>query len=243
MQKIKIFLFVLIPVFFIIGLLIGTQLIPQKIQNIERIQSNINLENTKEMTLLGVTSEGRGMPVKMTVEVKPGNGLVLVNIDNVLADYLTQLSARTAAKVASNITRISLSNMDVIYNIKANAEVVAGPSAGAAMTIATIAAIQNKDIDHNVLVTGGVDENGIITQVGNIKEKARAAKDINATTFIIPQAAYNVGYEKTKSCKILDNLEYCQIQFLPKEEDLSKALEINTLPIKTVEEAAKIVLK
>ena len=62
----------------------------------------------------------------------------------------------------------------------------AGPSAGAALTIATIAALKHDSIRSDVVITGTINADGTIGQIGGVLEKAQAAKDIGAKLFLVP---------------------------------------------------------
>ena len=85
------------------------------------------------MPIVAVEKNGGGVIGKVITTVKPGTGLVLVNINSILAQYDTQYSGRTAAHAAANYTRMNLSNWDVIYTMVIDAQVVEGPSAGGAI--------------------------------------------------------------------------------------------------------------
>jgi len=239
----KLIIFIFIPVVFVIGLLLGLIITNERTVTIENVQGISSNSIQKQIPIVGVTEDGKGIVASMLVEVKPGTGLVLVNVNNVLADYVSQLSARKAAKVAANVTKKDLSNLDIIYSIKANAKVIAGPSAGAAMTLATIAALENKTIIDSVFITGGIEEDGTISVVGNVREKSQAAKESNATVFLVPEAVYNVGYKTVKECEQRENINYCEISYLPNNSDLSELLGIKVIPVRTIQEAVKEALK
>lgn len=236
MQK-KMFIFVgIVLLIFLLGITIGVYITPKKI--IKEETKVISRDIYKDVSIVGLDDKGNGVSAILSVEVKNGNGLVLVNINNILADYLTQTSARTAAKVASNFTGVDLKGLDVIYNIKANASTIEGPSAGSAMTLATIAALDNKTINQSVFMTGTIDENGTIGVVGGIVEKAKAAKQYKAALFLIPAASYIIDYERVKKCKDLSGLNYCEITYLPRTFDLSKLLNLNIKEVKNITEVA-----
>ena len=242
-KKINYLLITSIAIIFVFGIILGI-IINSDGNKTNIINENNNVEiSQKEITLLGVDNNGKGVSAVMSVEVKPGTGLVLVDIDNLLADYMSQISARTAAKVAENITQIKLNNIDLIYHINANASVIEGPSAGSAMTIATIAALQNKTINRDVLITGTIENDGSINSVGGIKEKAIAAKDSGASIFLVPKANYLGDYEEVKACKNIGKTEYCQVNYMPKEGALDKELGIQIIEIGRIEEAIPYLIK
>src|SRR3990167_2692682 len=104
---------------FVLGIFLGAYFSKSNRINESTQEHSIEyfLNNTyREMPIVGVDDKGNGVLGILTVEVKPGSGLVLVNINNVLADYYNQLSARNAAIVAANFTHKNLANLDVIYN-------------------------------------------------------------------------------------------------------------------------------
>jgi len=88
-----------------------------------------------------------------------------------------QYSASTAVKVASKVTGVNLDRSDVSFVISAPAEIVGGQSAGAAMTVITIAAIKNQQVKNDVVITGTIREDGSIGLVGGILAKAKAAEE------------------------------------------------------------------
>lgn len=151
----------------------------------------LNLSYAQTMTstikIVGVDKEGNGIEGNLTVEIQPGKGRVLVDISP-LQGFYTQDSERKAVKVAADMTKFNFSNYDVIYSIKTpNVMSVDGPSAGAAMAIATIAAIQNKTLSQSFSITGTIEEDHSIGKVGMVFAKAKAAADAGITRFLIPK--------------------------------------------------------
>ncbi|MBC8498603.1 hypothetical protein ISS40_02115 [Candidatus Bathyarchaeota archaeon] len=66
-------------------------------------------------------------------------------------------------------------------------EVVDGPSAGAAITVALISAITDATLNEETYMTGTISSDGSIGPVGGIPEKALAAAKSGATHFYVPQ--------------------------------------------------------
>jgi predicted S18 family serine protease len=201
---------------FLAGFIFGTHMSPYlrtEIIEKECEPANITAENSVEMLVPAVDSEGNGVVAKLITRVRPGSGLVLVNVNDVLANYDTQLSGRTAAKAAADYINVSLINYDVIYSIIVDASVVEGPSAGSAMAISILFALQDKIPNPDVMITGTINEDGSIGRAGAVLEKARAAKKLNMTTFLVPanQSKSNTG--KTKYCKLIDLIEYCEVDY------------------------------
>jgi len=130
-----------------------------------------------------------GVVIPFEVKLTNGTGLVSVNIRNVDLQSGTQDSIRVAVAVAEMQTKTDLSNRDVTVSfINDQQEIVSldGPSAGAVITTAIIAAIQNKTLDSTVLATGTINPDGSIGLVGGVAEKAAAASSFGARIFIVP---------------------------------------------------------
>lgn len=190
-----------------------------------------------------VDEEGNGVTTVLTVQMIPGEGRVLANIDKLLFWTDTQNSIRTSSKVASNITGIDLSNYDIIYTIKTNATAVEGPSAGAALTIATIAALEHKRIDPKVLITGAINHDGTIGPVGQILPKASAAKDIGARLFLVPLLqSHEITYETSKYCEQIGPAQICTTEKVPKRVDISEEAGIEVEEVESIEEALEYFL-
>lgn len=129
-----------------------------------------------------------GVVLKCTVELRDGAGRVLVNtVPRIGIDL--QTSAQIAASVARKITEKDLSNTDIIITVEANEEIqiVDGPSAGAAITIAIIAAINGDNLSGKVFITGTISMDGTIGAVGGVVEKAEAAAKAGGKIFLVPK--------------------------------------------------------
>jgi len=190
-----------------------------------------------------VDQQGRGVATILDVQAVQGYGRALVNIDKLLFWTDTQNSIRTARSVAENITGANLSDYDLIYTIKANASVIEGPSAGAALTIATVAVLEGKGINTSVMMTGTVNHDGTIGPVSEILVKATAAKSIGANLFIVPLAqSTQVTYESQKYCEQIGWSQICTIEQIPKRVDISEQAGIEVIEVRTIEEALEYFL-
>jgi uncharacterized protein len=149
-----------------------------------------------EAMLVAVTQHGTGMTLKASVEIKPGEGRVLF-ATNPFVEPDTQQSVVIAARVAQHFTGKSLRDKDVIFSIEVPEEakelqLVGGPSAGAALTLATIAAIEGKNVPDTVAITGTIQPDGTIGPVGGIFEKAKAAAEHGVKRFFVPRGQSKV---------------------------------------------------
>jgi predicted S18 family serine protease len=136
----------------------------------------------------GRTVSEEGALTNISVEIRPGKGRVLVQTTPLMG-VVFQDAANTAVFVAENKTGKALSSSDIIFSITAKDQIpgVDGPSAGALMTLLTISAIDNTKLNDSITLTGTIDDEGNIGQIGGTVEKAKAAKEGGKTLFLIPR--------------------------------------------------------
>lgn len=143
----------------------------------------------RDYSTVGVRSSGEGIVIPLEVKVVKGDGSISVNINNVDLLGGTQQSIRIATDVAQDFTGTDTSEKDItvtFVNTLAETVTIDGPSAGSAITIAIIAALQERDIDANAMTTGTIRSDGAIGSVGSVAQKAQAARDAGATKFLVP---------------------------------------------------------
>jgi uncharacterized protein len=188
-----------------------------------------------------VDNEGKGVDTVLKVGIKPGDGKVLVDVNNILFWLDTQQSIQTAKRVAEEVTKVDLSKFDLIYSLEnINASVVEGPSAGAALTIATIAVIEGKELTTKVMITGTINPDGSIGPVGGIIPKAQAAKEIGATTFLVPEGqGTQVNYVPEEKCEQMGYFTFCTTIYKKKIENVGKSVGIDVVEVKDIREAMK----
>lgn len=227
---------------------ISTQIIPKQKTEIQNLTSptpqGASVVSLKVPAIARLDGqEESGVIATLTVEARPGKGRVLVEINQLFFFLDTQNSIRTAKMVAENLTKIDFSKYDLIYNIETNASVIGGPSAGAALAIGTIAAIENKTVNPEVVITGTIEEDGSIGPVGGILEKAKATRDSGATIFLVPlgQGVQN-NYIPVKTCQQFGSFTFCQTQYKLQSINISKDVDIEVREVKTAEEALKYFL-
>jgi predicted S18 family serine protease len=202
-------------------------------------EENIS-SNVKAIYVPAVDKDGNGVMTKISVEILPGNGKTLVDINNLLFWADTQESIRKAKEIAQNITGVNLSNYDLIYQITANASVVGGPSAGAAITIATIAAILNKNIKPDVTISGTINYDGTIGPISEVLAKAETAKASGMKIMLVPIGqSREVTYEEKKTCRTYGYVEYCEIEKIPKIVDIGQEAGIEVREVKDIYEVVK----
>ena len=140
--------------------------------------------------------------------------------------------------VAGNLSGVNLNNYDLVYYINANASIIGGPSAGAALTIATIAALTGKKPNQDVMITGTINSDGSIGPIGDVLEKAKAAQSVGASTFLIPLSqSKEVVYETVNNCQTFGTSEICTQETRPRSINIVNETSINIKEVSTIKEA------
>jgi len=128
-----------------------------------------------------------GVVMEAHLEIRPGEGGVYVKTTPYIGIDL-QSSLNNAISAVESLTGKSLEGFDVLVTIKAQEEVeiVDGPSAGAPLAVAILAAVEGKKVRSDVMATGVIYPDGTIGRVGGVPEKARAAAERGAKVFAVP---------------------------------------------------------
>lgn len=216
---------------------VGEQVIKEveKPKSISEISSNV-----VEINLPAVDNQGNGVIAKLKVQAITGEGRVLTNINQLLFWVDTQFSIRVAKMVAENITGKDLSNVDLIYTIETDASLIEGQSAGAALTIATIAVIENKTLPEDVMITGTINPDGVIGSVGAIFAKAKASKDVGAKLFLVPDGqGTQTNYRPERTCEQIGPITFCTTEYKAERIDISKDAGIEVKEVSTINDALK----
>jgi uncharacterized protein len=156
--------------------------------------SAINIDEGVTIPIIAAysTMEGEtGVLLNATVIVTEGNGHVFVDTQPYTQVDL-QGSARMATLVASDITGIDPTEHDFYFIIEVTSPIISGPSAGAALTVAAIADIEDWQLIDGVVMTGMINPDGSIGPVGGIPYKLDAAAQHGTSLFIVPEGQVNV---------------------------------------------------
>jgi len=191
-----------------------------------------------------VDDHGNGVTTLLKVQAKPGDGKVLTDINQLFFWVDTQNSIRVARDVAQNFTSVNISQIDLTYTIETNASAVEGPSAGAALAVATVAAVQSKSLRTDVMITGSIRPDGSIGKVDGIAEKAGAAKDVGAKIFLVPSGQGVVSeYKPVTKCEEQGtpgsgfHQRYCSTEYVQKKTNIGEELGIIVKEVSNVQEA------
>jgi len=140
------------------------------------------------MKLLAVsdTIDGQvGGIADLFLEIKPGSGRVFLETFP-LTRVDTQISTRFAKEIACDFAEVDCSKYDFFYTITAYSPIIAGPSAGAAISVLTFSLIKDVKLDDNIAMTGTINSGGLIGPVGGLKAKLEVADKIGLKKVLIP---------------------------------------------------------
>lgn len=136
---------------------------------------NLTMVTKSDYGVLGVDQNEVGHVIPLEVIIKEGKSNLFLNVANVLVDETMQSSAQIAIRVAREYARVSLADKDVLINIKSPLQegqlTISGGSAGGAITIAAIAAMEDKAPKEDVLMTGTINEDHSIGRIGAQEQK------------------------------------------------------------------------
>lgn len=197
--------------------------------------------------IAAVSADGEGVLGTVTVQIEPGRGRTLLDTSPFI-ETDAQQSAKTARQVAAAYTNVSLTDRNVEYSFNISSDVLGGPSAGAAMTVATIAAIQEQDVPEDRVITGTIEEDSSIGQVGGVLSKAYAAGREGSSRFIVPQGQEQfIYYEEVLQENRYRGMVFEDISYVPRRVSINNLttteFSMQTREAATVEEAVELMLR
>ncbi len=104
---------------------------------------------------------------------------------NETAGTMAKDSVFNAASVIRKIAGVDVGNYDIHVNVIGGG-LIDGPSAGLAVVLAMLSAVQRRSLRQDVAVTGEVSIQGKIKQVGGIPEKIYGARQAGMRKVVIP---------------------------------------------------------
>jgi uncharacterized protein len=197
------------------------------------------LENGVTIPLVAdrITANGEeGSYLDAQVVVTNGTGHVFVDT-NPFTQVDLQGSARIAAMVASDVLGVNEKSYDFYYIIEIDSPVIGGPSAGGALTVATIAAIKNWTIRPGIAMTGMIDPDETIGPVGGIPFKLRAAAAKGTTVFLVPQGQLVTNVTKfnvtMRNSSVMHNVSEEAVDL----SQLGNELHVTVKEVETIQDA------
>jgi uncharacterized protein len=204
----------------------------------------------KTVPVLAVTQdESQGIAGNLTVKLIPGDSQILIDTSPYTETDL-QYSANTAVDVAKAISGNNASDEDIVltYSAPGQVSVIGGGSAGAAATLATIAALEDRQINPKVAITGTINPDGTIGQVAGILEKAKAAADAGYTLLLVPKGQSNFKYyeKQVNQQSIGFGMNVYNVQYVPKTIDITaqaKQWGLDVKEVSTIQEVEQYMLE
>ncbi|MDP3106068.1 MAG: S16 family serine protease [Candidatus Methanoperedens sp.] len=151
-----------------------------------------------------------------------------------------QGSARLAAMVASDVLGIDQRAYDFYYIIDISSPIIGGPSAGGALTVATIAAVNNWTLKPGVVMTGMINPDDSIGPVGGIPYKLEAAAAENYTLFLVPEGQGTVTLTKLITRAKGNSIITRDVEETIDVMKLGKDLNVTVREVSTIQEVVKI---
>jgi predicted S18 family serine protease len=200
--------------------------------------------------IVAVNNQGAGSLGNVEVEVRHGEGRVLLNT-NPFVETDTQVSIEIAKDVAEKVCGYSLSDKDVIVSFSIGSEggVVGGHSAGAATTAALIAAVQGKELNNSVVVTGMIDALGNVGRIEGVIEKAQAVAGAGKELLLVPEGQGNLTYYEKEVVdeEVFGGFVFKRYQYTPKKFDVNNYTmtqwDLQVLEVSNIQEVLSYALK
>ena len=202
------------------------------------------LEEGVKTYIVGTTRDMEGVVTPAWVRAEEGSGRILVDIENLFFWVDIQHSIRTASSFAKEYLEVERDEYDLTYSIDLDVGIVGGPSAGATLTVATMAALKNTTKRDDVAMTGTIEPDGKIGRVGGIVEKARAAEKENFKKFLIPEGqTVQITYRQEESCRDVRGFEICRTRYVEEEIDVREKVDIEIVEVGYIEDALQHFLR
>ncbi|TEB04165.1 Lon protease 2 [Pelotomaculum schinkii] len=121
---------------------------------------------------------------------------------NDTAGSMAKDSVFNAASVIRKLTGEDLSNYDLHVNVVGGGR-IDGPSAGVAIFLAILSAIQGRPIPQDIAVTGEVSIQGKVRAVGGVCEKIYGARQAGIKTILLPAENENDVPSEVKGIQVV----------------------------------------
>ncbi len=161
-----------------------------------------------EIKIFAVTEDERGMAADLILYTIPGTGEVAFITSNSLVGKDTQSTGNIALLIAQGKSGVLAQSKNFIFDIKANASEVDGPSAGAAMTLLAYSLLSEKIVSPDVGITGTINSDGSVGVVGGVYPKAKVASEQGIKLFMIPRGEANQIIKENDKVESINLLNY-----------------------------------
>lgn len=139
----------------------------------------------------------QGVLSYISVHTEKGSGHIYIDTWP-LAEVDIQGSARLAVQVACDVVNKDWKEYDFFITVRSDSPIVGGPSAGGAMTVAVIAALQGWSLTEGVVMSGTINPDETVGPVGGLYQKAQAASEV-AHLFLVPEGQTTILVEEQET--------------------------------------------
>ncbi len=139
----------------------------------------IGIPRSASLPLLAVSQDentSKGVIAWLEARITPGLGRVYAD-SGTLSRLDTQATSMFAVKTACRLARLDCAHADILLSIHAQAPVISGPSASAAIALSALSLHTGIPLEEGVAITGTLSEDGLIGPVGGVQEKLDAAAE------------------------------------------------------------------
>lgn len=196
----------------------------------------------KSIPIVAATDDEIRVMGRMNLRLISGSNDILINT-NPFSEPDVQYAVKKAVGVAQSRHPGSRRDMDFVFNFTSTrAQLIGGESAGAAAAILTIAALGDKDIKEDAVITGTINEDGSIGHIGSVLEKTKAVSYAGYKIFLIPRGQANITYyERQVERRSTDlGFDIMRSRYVPKTLNISQAakeeLGLNVIEVSNIDE-------
>lgn len=132
-----------------------------------------------------ITDNGAGIMAGFRLWLRPGNGRILVNIDNAFYREDSENSLRKAKRIAERFVGLKMDGYDLVVEVQGGERIVGGESAGALFSAAIASAFSGRQMREDVTASAAVAEDGSLVPIDGIEEKTRAAAQAGKEYFVV----------------------------------------------------------
>ena len=150
--------------------------------------SNSFYENENEINLLAVSQNNleEDNLYKLKLKVRKGNGKIYLDTNKIFEED-TQISILDSNRYACEVFDLKCDKFDFYYSFEGDSLILKGPSASSSIAILTASNINKHNLKKDVIITGGLSQGGLITNVGSIEKKIVLAINNNFSKVLVPK--------------------------------------------------------
>ncbi|HDP73356.1 MAG TPA: hypothetical protein ENN46_00140 [Candidatus Woesearchaeota archaeon] len=150
---------------------------------------SLKFSRVHSVNVLAVSEAGedelKGTIARIYLELKPGKGRVFIDSSPLTKPDL-QMSIRYSRDLACEFLSADCGQYDFLYTIDSGSFLIGGPSAGMALTLLTISALENIELDEGVAITGTINSGYLSGPVAGVTEKIEATASSGIEKILIP---------------------------------------------------------